>query len=398
MAINVIYVHHAGVFGGASRSLLEMFKAFPGRTIEGRLVTQRGAVATLAKAAGMDVLESAGIAQFDHTRYGCYSGRRWLLLLREFVYLGPTLLVLARARRRWPDTELVHLNEVTLLPALIIVRMIYKCPVIVHVRSVQRLDGRSLRSRFLDRQLRRANAIIAIDNTVRRSLPRDLPCDVIHNGLNISNPDKAPRDPLAPLRVGMVGNLLGLKGVHDFVDAARLCRDRGYPAKFIIFGNNTRPLSGVAGWLLSATGFARDIRREVQEKLARYNLEEVIELAGFESDLSRIYGSIDVLCFPSHLDAPGRPVFEAAFWRVPSIVAVRDPTEDTLQPGETGLKIEAHNPEAIANAVIHLCQNPAEVERMGKNAQQLAIKNFDAAANAQKVLAVYRRVLSNGRL
>lgn len=395
MAIRVIYVHHAGVFGGASRSLLEMFNAFPAQSIAGCLVTQRGEVAKLAKTAGMDVLESVGIAQFDHTRYGQYSGRRWLLLLRELAYLGPTIVALIKARYRWPDAALVHLNEVTLLPALLIVKMIFNCPIVVHVRSVQLLNSDSMRSRFLNRQLRRTNAVIAIDQTVRRSLPPDLPCDVVHNGLNISALAKAPRNPLEPLRVGMVGNLLGLKGVHDFVEAARLCKDRGFLAKFIIFGSNTRQHSGITGWLLAVSGFSKDIQRELRETLRRYRLEETVELAGFRSNLNSVYGSMDVLCFPSHLDAPGRPVFEAAFWCVPSIVAVQNPTDDTLQPGETGLTIEAHNPEAIADAVIQLCQNPAEVERLGRNAQKLALKNFDAQTNAQKVLAVYQRVLGN---
>lgn len=395
MTIRVIYVHHAGVFGGASRSLLEMFGAFPDKSIDGCLVTQRGEVAKLAGAAGMDVLESVGIAQFDHTRYGHYSGRRWALLLRELAYLPPTLLALIRARRRWSDTALVHLNEVTLLPALLLVKAIFKCPIVVHVRSVQLLNSDSLRSKFLHRQLRSANAVIAIDHTVRRSLPQDLACDVVHNGLNILSLDKRPRDPAAPLRVGMVGNLLGLKGVHDFVEAARICRDRGHPAKFIVFGSNTRRHSGLVGWALRMTGFSRNIERDLQEIRRRYRLEETVELAGFESDLNSVYGSMDVLCFPSHLDAPGRPVFEAAFWGVPSIVAVRNPTDDTLQPGETGLTIEAHNPEAIADAVMHLCRNPAEVERLGRNAQRLALKNFDAHSNAQKILAIYRRVLGN---
>lgn len=373
--------------------MLELIKAFPDQAIEAHLVTQRGEVARLARESGMEVLESSGIAQFDHTRYGYYRGRRWLLLLREFAYLAPTLLALLKARRRWSAIKLVHINEVTMLPAILVVRILFRCPVVVHVRSVQHPNARSLRTGLMLRMLRRVDAVITIDETVRRSLPQDLPCEVIHNGLSVVLSDRPPLTPRTPLRVGMVGNLLELKGVHDFIEAARICKSRSIDVKFVIFGGNTRRHSGFAGWLLGVTGFARDIERDVRNALRRDGMEEFVELAGFNSDLNKVYGSMDILCFPSHLDAPGRPVFEAAFWRVPSIVAVRNPTQDTLLPGETGLSIAAHDPLAIADAVAHFFANPADVERMGRNAQRLAMANFDAQRNAQKVLAVYQRAL-----
>lgn len=394
MAIRVLYIHHAGTFGGASRSLLELIKAFPEGAIEGHLVTQRGEVATLARETGLEVVESYGITQFDHTRYGHYRGRRWLLLLREIAYLAPTLLALFKARRRWPDIALVHINEVTLLPALLAAKAIFRCPIIVHVRSVQFTSVDLIRSRYLLGQLRRVDAVIAIDETVRRSLPSDLRCDVIHNGLSVASLAPRPQEPAAPLRIGMVGNLLALKGVNEFLEAARLCKSRDMDVKFVIYGRNTREHSGVVGWLFRVTGFSRDIEHDLRQALKRNGLEEMVELAGFNPDLKKVYESMDVLCFPSHLDAPGRPVFEAAFWRVPCIVAVQNPTHDTLVPGETGIAITPYDPSAIADAVAHFYRTPGEVRRMGENARTLAMNNFNARDNAAKVLAIYHRVLA----
>jgi glycosyltransferase involved in cell wall biosynthesis len=394
VTVRVLYIHHAGAFGGASRSLLELIKAFPDTAIEGHLVTQHGEVATLARKAGMGVVESHGIAQFDHTRYGHYRGRRWMLLLREIAYLAPTFLALLKARRRWPDIALVHINEITLLPAILASKFIFRCPVIVHVRSLQFANTGSLRSRFLFHQLRRVDAVIAIDETVRRSLPSDLKCEVIHNGLSVASSDRRPQAQASPLRIGMVGNLLAFKGVYDFIEAARICKTRGMHVKFVIYGRNTRPHTGVVSWLFRVTGFSRDIERDLQHALKRSGLEDMVELAGFNPDLKAVYESMDVLCFPSHLDAPGRPVFEAAFWRVPCIVAVQHPTLDTLVPGETGIAITPYDPSAIADAIAHFYHTPGEVSRMGENARTLAMKNFNARDNAAKILAVYRRILA----
>jgi glycosyltransferase involved in cell wall biosynthesis len=294
VTVRVLYIHHAGAFGGASRSLLELIKAFPDTAIEGHLVTQHGEVATLARKAGMGVVESHGIAQFDHTRYGHYRGRRWMLLLREIAYLAPTFLALLKARRRWPDIALVHINEITLLPAILASKFIFRCPVIVHVRSLQFANTGSLRSRFLFHQLRRVDAVIAIDETVRRSLPSDLKCEVIHNGLSVASSDRRPQAQASPLRIGMVGNLLAFKGVYDFIEAARICKTRGMHVKFVIYGRNTRPHTGVVSWLFRVTGFSRDIERDLQHALKRSGLEDMVELAGFNPDLKAVYESMDV--------------------------------------------------------------------------------------------------------
>ena len=45
MTLQVLYIHHAGQFGGASRSLLELIEGFPAGNVIPRLVTQRGSTA-----------------------------------------------------------------------------------------------------------------------------------------------------------------------------------------------------------------------------------------------------------------------------------------------------------------------------------------------------------------
>src|SRR5262245_42206448 len=108
--ISVLYVHPVGTFGGASRSLLELVAGFPAGSVAPRLVTQRGSVVPVFEGQGMDIIQTAGISQFDHTRFGHYRGKRWLLLLREAYYLPFTLIALLRARFRWRDIDVVHVN------------------------------------------------------------------------------------------------------------------------------------------------------------------------------------------------------------------------------------------------------------------------------------------------
>lgn len=199
------------------------------------------------------------------------------------------------------------------------------------------------------------------------------------------------------LRVAMVGNALAFKGVREFVEAARLCRSGGLPVEFFMVGFDATRDTGPMVWLLKAAGLIHDAAAEVRKLLREYDLEQTVRLIGFTPDIDRIYRDIDVLCFPSYLDAAGRPVFEAAHWKVPGIVAMQNPQPDTFIHRETGLCIAASDPQAIADAVAYFCRNPSEVTRMGENAYRLALENFDSRKNAQRMLDIYRRALEAGR-
>ena len=107
----------------------------------------------------------------------------------------------------------------------------------------------------------------------------------------------------------------------------------------------------------------------------------------------RVYCRLHVVCFPSHFDAPGRPIFEAAFFGVPSIAAIASPTSDTIVDGVTGLTVKPRVPAALADAIMCLYENPGRRMEMGRNAERLAKTNFDAKANAARVLDVYRQLV-----
>jgi glycosyltransferase involved in cell wall biosynthesis len=386
--LRVLVLHASAAFGGASKSLVELLSGIPRERVAVTILCPGGAAAERFGNAGMEVIE-VGISQFDNTRISFYRGLRWIILLREIALLPGTLLALWRLRRR--EFDLVHANEITIAPVGVLAKIILSLPLVVHVRSVQRgaTPRPDLRTRWLfDLVRRHADAVVPIDETVKRSLPADLPTRIIHNTLSLQGTEQPPT-PAERVRVGFVGNFLPFKGIHEFVQAARLCRDRGLPVEFVIAGDNPRSLGGIRGWLLGVLGLARDLRREVQEYVQRMGLEDTVRFTGFVDDVAKVYSSIDILCFATHLDAPGRPVLEAAFYGIPSIVAVRDPLPDTIVHGQTGICIDVPEPERIADAIEYLCRDPVERARLGRGAKDLARRSFDRQLNAAAIHAVY---------
>lgn len=400
--IRVLLIDGVGPFGGASRSLYEALRAIPRDEVDVRFIAVRGTVVPLYSEVSTDLITTTGLTRFDNTRYSHYRGIRWVVLLRELSHLPFTIAAILTARIRWGHVDLIHVNEITeLLPGLL-ARWAFRVPLVVHVRSLQRVDARSLRCRWIARALRAdVAAVVAIDENVRATLPQDTKVDVVHNSFTprvsaTADPNLLKR--LAALRpgslkVGFVGNLHQSKGIFDLLAAAEILRDAGQDVEFVIVGGATRFDAGVKRWLLNRLGLAQDVEALVGEQIATRGLGADVHLLGATSDIQRVYERIDVLCFPSHFDAPGRPVFEAAFSAVPSITAVMTPRDDTLLDGETGLAVPGEDPIRLAAAIAYFADNRGEVSRMGANAKALAERNFDPRRNAEKLLAIYSRVL-----
>lgn len=400
--IRVLYLHMVGAFGGASRSLFEIINAMPKGAIDARFVTPRGSVVGFFGKLGQ-VIEARGLSKFDNTRYSYYRGFRWIVLLREVLLVPSTLRAIYRAFRAAGPVDLIHVNEfIGVLPWLW-ARYLFKAPVIVHVRSVARDDPHSLRTRFVNWLFRtRADAVVAIDETVRASLPADIAVDVIHNAFAPKPPGPDDDDferklSLRPgsFKVGFVGNLLRVKGIHELVEAARLTRDDGLDIEYIIVGGDADSSSGLKAQILNALGIGQNVGSDVHAAITRLGLRDRMHMVGFTPDISRIYRCMDVLCFPSHFDAPGRPIFEAAFMKVPSIVALRSPKPDTLVDGVSGIAISPQDANELAAAIALMARDQDLTRRMGEAAYHMALNNFNAERNSVELLTVYKRVLAS---
>jgi glycosyltransferase involved in cell wall biosynthesis len=399
--MRILYIHMTGAFAGGCRSLYEAVRALPSGEVQSFFVSPRGSVHDFFARIG-EVIDSWGMSQFDHTRYNYYRGLRWLVLLRELAFLPSTLLVLRRAHRRWKSIDLIHVNEITGVLPWLIARRLFKVPVVVHVRSVVYNDASSLRTRWINSLLRdKAAAVIAIDETVRGSLPQSLAVDVIHNSFSLPAPKDmdrgfADRLNLKPgsFKVGFVGNLLRVKGIFELIESARLIREQGVDAEFIIVGSDAGRSDTLWSRLLNRLKLGQDVGSEVRAKIAEYGLEDRVHMAGFTADVAQAYTCMNVLCFPSHYDAPGRPIFEAAFLKIPSIVAVRKPMPDTLVDGVTGLAVPPRDAIALAQAIASLAADSGRAAKMGAAAHELAVSNFLPERNSMKLLALYKRVLA----
>lgn len=322
-------------------------------------------------------------------------------MLRELYYFPFALIALWRIKKTRINFDLIHVNEITLLPIGIMAKLFFKLPVIFHIRSLQRNDESSLRTKYVFMLLKKyADAVICIDQTVKESIPSWVESHVVHNGININNASLVKKEKISPrkLTVGMAGVFLRSKGVYEFVEAAKiLLVDRSHDLEFLIAGQNARETKGFIGWVYKKLGFSEDVFSDIRKYIDDNELGDHIKLTGLVKDIRQVYQDLDILCFPSYLNACGRPVFEAAFYEVPSIVAIKNPLEDAIIHEVTGLVIERPDAQLLANAIERLVKNPVFCHMLGRQAKCWAEKFFVVEVNAERTLQIYSSIIKVSR-
>lgn len=73
---------------------------------------------------------------------------------------------------------------------------------------------------------------------------------------------------------------------------------------------------------------------------------------------------------------------------------MRDKIEDVVEDGVTGLIIPEKNPVALANALQKLADDDKLRQRLGENARQKYISQFDRRKSANQVLEIYKSLIA----
>lgn len=391
--MNILYLHPSGAFGGAGRSLIELWNALPTPKPKGFVLAPRGGVIEAFSAAGLIAIPCLGLSQFDNTIYGRYKGVRWLVLLKEIFLLPFSIFSIVKLRSH--KIDIVHANEITLLPIAIFAKWFLCAQLIVHVRSgQQKEEATPLRTMLIGYLLRKyADKVVSIDETVARTLPENVISGVIHNGLRLEGDCSQPY-PEGAIRVGSLGVFVRQKGIHILISAISILKNRNVAVKCLIGGENIRNPKGVSKFILQFLGVSGDIRAELEELVAKYDLVDDVVFLGRVKNVENFYSKIDVLCFPSLVNAAGRPVFEAALLGRPCVVAIKNPPKDSIIHGKTGFAIDGPDPIALADAIEAYARDPEMTRHMGENARAWAQEYFSIEKSGRELAAVYASLVA----
>ena len=87
-------------------------------------------------------------------------------------------------------------------------------------------------------------------------------------------------------------------------------------------------------------------------------------------------------------------LLEAMAHRRPVVATPVGGTPEVVSDGETGLLVPPRDPEALAQALRRVLEDPALARRFGEAGRRRVTERFDLAATTRRMLEIYDDVLA----
>ncbi len=176
----------------------------------------------------------------------------------------------------------------------------------------------------------------------------------------------------APIVV-MASRLLRDKGVFEYVEAAKMLRQKGIQARFWL-----------AGQIDKGNPSSVD-----QKQLAQWVKEGDIEYIGYHADIAELFSQVSLVVLPSYREGLPRVLSEAAACGRAIVTTDVPGCRATILPGETGLLAKVRNVDSLANAMEKLLTDKATRQQMGLAGRQFASQVFNIEHIVDKHLKIY---------
>ena len=186
----------------------------------------------------------------------------------------------------------------------------------------------------------------------------------------------APQAAADPPCVLFVGRLLEEKGIREFVEAARLTRAQGCPARFVACG---APDAGNPSAIDAAS-------------LQRWTAEGLVEFPGHVDGIQQRLAEADVVVLPSYREGTPRVLIEAAAMGKPVIASDVPGCREVVAHGENGLLVPPRDAGALADAVRRVLADAPRRAAMGRAGRALAVARFDERQVVRQTQDVYEEL------
>ena len=317
MKKKILFINHSGVYGGATRSLILYLNELI-NIHDIKCLSPKGSATNNFKNNNISFFQVWGLPQFNNCLIGYYKNFRWLILFREFFYLVYFFFWLLFNFKKISQFDIFHLNDVTLLPTGLLIKFFFSKKLIVHVRSKQKENiciAKKLVNFFLKNY---ADQIICIDKDVKKTIYFDDIKDKISIIYNSYIPSKLNRKSRIAKRfnVGFIGNFVFSKGLDILFEVVKI-------------NKNNNELNFFFAGPLQKNNFIHKVynffglRAYYNNQIRVLKNYSNVHFLGFLNDLNEFYSVIDLICFPSYLEAAGRPTIEGFSHGIPTLLALK---------------------------------------------------------------------------
>jgi spore coat protein SA len=300
------------------------------------------------------------------------------------------------------ECDVVHLPNFS-QPAPLVKRMRPQARVVLHMACdwLSQLSPSLVRSRA-----DHCDLILGVSDYLTARARRVLPshrCETLHNGVDLDVFSPAADSTVLPARVLFVGRVSPDKGVHTLLKGfAEVARERPDVELELIGDEALPPLDmqaridpaervralarfyGQGGYLAPLLGA---LPAAARERVSHDTWMGREELAGR-------YRRAGMLVMPSVVDeAFGIPLVEAMASGLPVVATRVGGIPEVVEHGVTGLLVPPEQPEALAEAIRTLLDDPALAGQMGEAGRRRAVEHFSWDGVTTRLRGLYQELL-----
>jgi glycosyltransferase involved in cell wall biosynthesis len=184
--------------------------------------------------------------------------------------------------------------------------------------------------------------------------------------------------PLGQPLVVLPARLLRYKGIVEFVDAARILKNKGIAARFALVG----------------TPDPQNPASIAEDQLQRWRNEGVIETWGWRNDIERVLSEATLVCLPSYYrEGMPKSLLEAAAARRAIVTTDVPGCREIVSFGKAGWMVPPRDATALADALRDALSNAEKQRIFAEAAYKQTAEHFSLHAIIAQTLAIYDELL-----
>jgi len=175
--------------------------------------------------------------------------------------------------------------------------------------------------------------------------------------------------------IGSVGLLWPPKGYKYLLYAfEKISADSAQPLRLVIVGDGVE-------------------RRELEQLAAKLKINRHVSFLGWRSDVPELLGTFDIYVQPSLSEGLPVALLEASATGLPIVATAVGGVPELIIHGHSGLVVQPGDPEALAQALKDLLDNPRRASQMAAAARKRVSKEFSVQVMADRHLQLYQQLL-----
>lgn len=205
----------------------------------------------------------------------------------------------------------------------------------------------------------------------------------IHNGIDLSlfnrvrfNTSKLKKELGLEnnIIIGEVANIRSMKGHVDVIEAIPAVIEHYPNVKFLFVG--------------------RDDSKGKIPQLAQNKIGgDFVLFLGYQENIPELLSIFDIFILPSHSEGLPLSILEAMAMELPVIATNVGGIPEIIVNGETGILIEPHRPDKLAQALLELLANPQQRHNWGEMGRKRVEEEFSLNKMIQNVEELYLTLL-----